>query len=221
MDFEAYYDSSGQRGDRQATTLAGLAASKCVWEQFGPLWGNALDGSGVLDRRFGMSDLMACRGRFKDWDKTRKHRLLNALLNVLAKFRPAGLSAYSYTVFFDAYDAAKSQMPKLRKLEAICVNHCVGRLQLTAERPEAQTIDLYLFFDRNEPFLKAVDQVWRQLKKRSEDGPTRCKRSSLSTTHIAGYKSLISWPGKLIVIAVTPSREETLSQPRISHWQMI
>jgi Protein of unknown function (DUF3800) len=166
MDFEAYYDSSGRRGQQPATTLAGVAASKEVWEKFHPAWQHALDESGVPERRFGMADLMACRGRFKGWDTSRKQQLLNALLNVLANCRPAGMSAYSCTVFFDAYDGAKAQMPTLRKLEAICVNHCVGGLRLTSERTEGEPISLHLFFDRNEPFLKTVDQIWRQLKKK-------------------------------------------------------
>jgi hypothetical protein len=113
-----------------------------------------------------MADLMASQGQFRGWDYQRKRQLLNALLNVLARFKSKGMSGYSCTVLFRAYDIAKTQDPALRKLEAICVNHCVGGVQWKAEQPEVKKIRLSLFFDRNEPFLNTINQVWRRLKKR-------------------------------------------------------
>ena len=222
MDFEAYYDSSGRRGHQPATTLAGVAAPKHVWDQFNPLWEKALDENSVPERRFGMADLMASHGRFKGWGHPRKQELLTALLKVLATFRPAGMSVYSCTVFFDAYDAAKAQIPRLRALEAVCVNHCVGGLRLTTERPETQTIELYLLFDRNEPFLKTVDQIWRRLKKRKSGWAQQVQDIRTGTESDYGIQAadLVAW-------IVNRHRCETLcgeilSQlltcPATSHW---
>jgi Protein of unknown function (DUF3800) len=195
MDFEVYYDSSGRRGHQPATTLAGWAAPKHVWEQFSPLWEKALDDNGVTDRRFSMADLMGSYGRFKGWDDQQKDQLLTALFNVLAKFRPMGMSAYSCTVFFHAYDKAQAQVSKLRKPEAICVNHCVGGLQLTDERPEDESINLHLFFDQNERFLNTVNKVWLQTKKQQRGWPHQVRAIETRTESDYGIQAadLLAW----------------------------
>ena len=142
-----------------------------------------------------MADLMAGQGRFKGWDDQKKHQLLTALLNVLAKVRPMGMSVYSCTVFFHAYETAKAQIPTPRKLEAMCVNHCVGGLQLKAEKLEGEPITLHLFFDRNEPFLNTVNQVWLQQKKRKNGWPHQVRDIQFVDDTCPGIQAadLLAW----------------------------
>ena len=123
MALKAYYDGSGKR-DLPAMTLSGVAADEHVWGRFEPLWQKALDKNQVPERLFSMSDLMSGRKNFKDgWDDlSRRYKLLKDLFNVLGEFRNLGLSAYSCTILFDAYEKAKTQIPNLRVPEAICVD---------------------------------------------------------------------------------------------------
>jgi hypothetical protein len=156
--------------------VSGVAADEHVWGRFEPLWQKALDKNQVPERLFSMSDLMSGRKNFKDgWDNlSRRYKLLKDLFNVLGGFRHLGLSAYSCTILFDAYEKAKTQIPHLRVPEEICVDYCVGSLQLTPdELTEPQ--ELLLYFDRNEGFLRTIDRVWRKGRKQKIGWPMQVR----------------------------------------------
>jgi hypothetical protein len=125
MAFVAYYDGSG-KSDQPSTTLTGIAAPESLWQKFEPLWLDALDRNEVPDRDFHMTDLMSSQRKFQGWDARMRRNLLTDLFNVFGQFRVLDFSAYSCTVFSDAYTNAKSKLPCLRKPEAICVDYCVG-----------------------------------------------------------------------------------------------
>jgi len=165
MVFVAYYDASG-KSDQPCTTLTGIAAPESLWRKFEPLWLDALDRNEVPDHDFHMTDLMSDHGGFKGWgDDRKRRRLLTDLFNVLGQFRGLDFSAYSCTVVYDAYNIAKSKLPHLPKPEAICVDYCVGGLQLTQEQLQSEQRPILLYFDRNEACINTVKRVWQQKNK--------------------------------------------------------
>ncbi len=176
MAFQAYYDGSG-KADLPAMTLTGVAAPEELWQRFEPLWVDALDRNTVPDRDFHMTDLMAKprRGKLADWDDRRVEALLTDLWNVFGRFRTEDLAAYSCTVFFDAHKQAKQLIPALRSPEAICVDYCVGSLQLTKQQLASEPKPILLYFDRKEKFMHTVNRVWLQGKKHPTGRPSQVR----------------------------------------------
>ncbi len=165
MAFKAYYDGSG-KSDLPAITLTGVAAPKVLWQNFEPLWVKALDRNLVPDRDFHMPDLMGRHGKFIDWTDSQREALLTDLFNVFGHFRCLDLTAYSCTVFLDAHRQAMKLIPQLRRPARICVDYCVGTLQLNMEESNSEQRPILLYFDRSEEFRRTINNIWLRHKKR-------------------------------------------------------
>ncbi len=174
MAFQAYYDGSG-KSDLPATTLTGVAAPEALWQEFEPLWVKALDRNLVPDRDFHMSDLMGRHGKFKDWTDCQCEALLTDVFNVFGHFRCADLTAYSCTVFLDAHAQAMKLIPRLRSPARICVDYCIGSLQLSKEELASEPRPILLYFDRNEEFRRTINNVWLKYKKRKNGWPSQVR----------------------------------------------
>lgn len=170
MAVRVYLDGSG-KPESQFITLSGIVGTEEIWAQFEPLWEEALSKNkvplrkdGCPGRRFHMTDLFARSRGYEGWDAIKERNLFVDLFNVLGKFRPASLRAYSCTVSMVDYRKAKLIIPNLRKPEAICVNYCVGGMQFTSEELSSpHPIELY--FDCNEGFLHTINSVWSVARK--------------------------------------------------------
>jgi hypothetical protein len=91
------------------------------------------------------------------------------LLNVIGKFLPENLRAYSCCISLEDYQRARREFPFLQENEAaaIGVDQCVGGLQFLAE-DLAEPKPLTLYFDKSEPFFHTIDSVWRRSRKAAE-----------------------------------------------------
>jgi len=135
MGLKAYYDGSGKNDNvTKVLTLAGFAAPERTWTKFEAEWKDVLERNVV--QSFHMSYAMTFNGQFerlKRWDEARRKALLKDFFNVLGKFRTDHFEAYSCSVILDDYRRANCTIPELRSPEALCVNFCVGGLQLAPE----------------------------------------------------------------------------------------
>jgi hypothetical protein len=169
MGLKAYYDGSGKNDNvTKVLTLAGFAASERIWNRFESEWKDVLERHDV--QSFHMSDAMTFNGQFelhKGWDETRRQALLKDFFNILGKFRTDHFEAYSCSVILDDYRRAKCTIPELRSPEALCVNFCVGNLQLAIEYFDTPK-PIKIYFDRNEAFLKTINNVWTHVKNKSQ-----------------------------------------------------
>ena len=169
MGLKAYYDSSGKNDTvNKVLTLAGFAAPEDVWHRFETEWKCALDDYGA--QFFHMSEAMSLKGHFNGnngWNEAKVYALVKDLFKVIGKYRTEYFEAYSCSVILSDYRRAQLTIPKLRSPEAICVNFCIGGLQLSpADFDSPKPIDL--FFDRKETFLKTIYAVWDQAKNKTQ-----------------------------------------------------
>jgi hypothetical protein len=158
MPFLAYYDGSGTHQGSKVLILAGFAAPVNVWASFNEKWRDVLNLHGVTELHMRKTAALFNRG---DQEAI---ALVKGLFNVIGSFRLENFTAYSCAVLLDDYVAAKRLVPTLKAPEAICVNFCVGGLQLTAE-DLSEREPICIHFDENEPFLKHLDRAWRLARK--------------------------------------------------------
>jgi hypothetical protein len=172
---QAYYDGSGKSKSEatQLLTLAGVAAPEHLWPHFAALWGEVLDRHHLdaWHTAEAMSGKHRRRGFVKppwrdQWDSGRASAAMAELRALIFRFVsehwPVNFQMRVCTVNMEDYRAAKEQNPFLRPAEAICVNACVGDLELPG--PEVDRIQLY--FDSGEDFMKQVEQVWMKDRKK-------------------------------------------------------
>ncbi len=157
---KAFYDGTHDERCEQALTLTGLAAPESVWEAFEKDWDAALVENHVYEDLH-MRELMHNKGYFADFGHAEKMKLVASLWNVFGKHRPTRMRAYSCTVLLPDYERAKNTILTLREPEAICVNYCVGGLQLTEEELSLPK-PILLYFDRGEPFMHTINRVWEK-----------------------------------------------------------
>ncbi|TMA84398.1 MAG: DUF3800 domain-containing protein [Deltaproteobacteria bacterium] len=172
-----YYDGSGKSNDSEFLTLTGVIASESVWERFDKSWRAILEKYQVSD--FHTSEAMSLSGRFSGgngWSRPKVFELMKDLWNVIGKYRwtdnfslNSNLYGRSCTVIMQDYHRAKSANPKLREPEAICTRYCFNGLPVdldsNLEHPE-----IFLVFDRGEPFLKTLYRNWIKGRNRPNAG---------------------------------------------------
>lgn len=179
----AYYDGSGLHADSAVFTLAGVVASQSVWTQFELRW-NAVLAQHRTDK-FHMSDAQALKGTFsreKGWTEELVGDIVRDLWNVIGQFRACerfqsgtNMIASSCSVVRKGYDRAKKEKPRLRSLEAICLNFCFNVLPRDIDSDKNHP-EVSLVFDTNEPFLKTIHSNWIKYRGRSEAGwPSQIK----------------------------------------------
>jgi hypothetical protein len=196
MAVNAYYDGSGKSAPTsKGMTLTGVVAPETLWQRFVPLWEKALLRNSV--QCLHMSDLMAARGEFereRGWTEEKRIQFIKDLFNIFGEFRTTGLRAYSCTIVLDDYRRCKTEIPKLRKPEDICVNFCVGGLQFTVEELSEEK-PILLYFDRNEGFMNSIHQVWSKKRRRPKSWPKQIR--SIATTNSSCFPiqaaDLIAW----------------------------
>ena len=164
MMLKAYYDSSGTNDEEsKVLTLAGVAASEHTWLQFEADWKRILNSYG--EKSFHMSKVMSLPHR--GWEKEKVRSFINDIFNVIGKLRTKHFKIYTCSIILNDYRRAKSDIPGLRPPEAICVNFCVGGLQLLPEDLDSPK-SIKLYFDRNEPFLNTINVVWNRAKNKCQ-----------------------------------------------------
>ena len=158
MPFLAYYDGSGTHGDSKVLTLAGFAAPQRIWATFNNAWRKVLDSHGVAEPHMREFGSMLNHG-----DECVR-RLTVDLFNIIGSLREENFTAYSCIVPLEEYAIAKRIIPDLKSPEVLCVDFCVGGLQLTAE-DLAEPEPILVHFDENEPFLKHLHRAWSHARK--------------------------------------------------------
>jgi hypothetical protein len=162
MALYAYYDGSGKKDNPncKVITLSAVAAPESIWQEFEPLWGAALARHGV--RKLHMSELMCFGGEFtkrRGWNQPKRIALLEDLLKVVNKFTGRHLLSYVCSVDLGAWRKAKREKSLLPSPEVICVDACVGGLEL-AEGESARYRPVLLYFDRSEDFIGVIKPRW-------------------------------------------------------------
>jgi hypothetical protein len=195
---KAYFDGSRYDGRGiKLLCLGGVVASETVWPDFNQKWRVTLQTYGLTS--FHMTDAMAHRGDFDGWETVKIDDLLKALTNIVGGFFDRHLRVKSCVVNLDDYQKANTDVPRLKNPEAICVDFCCG----TPVPPEEATpvdqqhSDIIFCFDKNESFLKFIDQAWRRRRKRRRGGWPEQVRNVLkaSSTQEPGLQAadLIAW----------------------------
>jgi len=142
-------------------TLGGIAGPASIWCPVERNWIKAL-GELRIDE-WHTVDAIARTGEFAGWTEKDISRAFAQLFNVLSPFRFSGLTAYVCSVRLNDYDRLKDERKgDLKEPEAICVDFCVGGLQL------AEVLHLpfiQLFFDEDENFMNKISRVWQNAKK--------------------------------------------------------
>ena len=167
MALKAYYDGCNDELNHDAVTLAGIAGTESVWQQFEPEWEKVLRKHLVKDRILHMTDLMAFQGSFSPeygWDETQRRVLLIDLWNVMGKLHDSHLVAYSCSVLLKDWQDASAKIPHLASPESICVNFCVGGLDLPMECAN-EIKPVLLYFDHGEKFMRTVRRPWEKWKR--------------------------------------------------------
>jgi hypothetical protein len=175
---QAYFDGSRSakqpRGER--LTLASYMATSDCWSELGRRWNRLLAGDGKRPscRFLHMKDLQALRGEFsreKGWNEEARGALLrdmnNDCLSPLSRvdFKDQFYGAVC-TIELDDYERAQPSLPALhgRTPEQVCLDYVlhVGVAMIPRLEPDGDKAGTAeLFFDRNEPFFKHVDRLWR------------------------------------------------------------
>jgi hypothetical protein len=163
--FAIYYDGSVD-AERRVVTLSGVGAIEDVWKQVRERWRAILERHGVIALH--MTDLMGFSGEFRrdeGWNEGRRIQLFHDLWNVLGAFHDKPLWAYTCSVLISDWERAKNEIPLLASPEYICVDFCVGRINLPLESKDEER-PFSLYFDRSERFMHKVSRVW--LRRRRE-----------------------------------------------------
>ena len=176
MLLKIYYDGSW---DDDSLTLCGVAGTTSVWTEFETKWKEVLLKHQVKSNAFHMRHVMGFSAGFSrsnGWDVHRRSLLLTDLFNVIGSFRDAShsLVAYACTVLLNDWRIAKEKFPKLPQPHAMCVNFCVGGLQLPLDCAGERN-PIVLYFDQKEEFMHTVSRVWE--RRRKQPGKFRQIRS--------------------------------------------
>lgn len=172
MSLQAYYDGSGKSGGSRFITLAGIAAPEELWPHFNAQWAEVLARHQLIWWHTSAAmNGSPQRAKFvkpawrNGWNKAKATAARIELFNVILSFHweewKNAFQIRTCTVNMEDYRTARSDNRWLRPPEAICVNTCVGLLKL--HRADAP---LRLCFDRNEEFMKQIEQVWTKDRKK-------------------------------------------------------
>jgi hypothetical protein len=85
--------------------------------------------------------------------------LMNDLYNLLAKQGRTTLIGFSCIVKKAGYEAVKVSIPSLRRIEAICVDHCVGN---SFRHPQFSAEGIKILFDHSEEFEPILRAAWHE-----------------------------------------------------------
>lgn len=155
-----YLDGSGQHDTSKTWTLACIVAPRPTWEVLNVQWAELMSRYGL--RNFHATDwasLGRAFSRRKGWDETKGRQLHVDITCLIAKFRQDRLHAYTCSILMEDYERAKRDDPELKSPQSICVDFCIGGLQLTAEEL-AEPRPVHVFFDRGEPYMHPIYQAW-------------------------------------------------------------
>jgi hypothetical protein len=162
----AFYDGSGKTSDPKCrfVTLAGYSATDSTWELFEAKWREALKELGIP--YFHMIEALAGEGPFsreKGWNSDRALHSACKLICLLSHLPRNDLVGFICTIDTEGYKKASRLIePKLRPLEAICVDWCFGGLfHRLVKDHDGKTLPVEAFFDKDEQFLHWADRVWR------------------------------------------------------------
>ena len=163
----AYFDGSGKTNNKKETilTLAGLVSSDAAWPDFEREWQQMLGWYGL--RAFHTTDAMSGGRAFKGWGEEKIRTLVRQLLTIISKFYGRKMYFKSCTIQLEDYRRARREISYLDKAEAMCVDFCVGSgLPPDDSNPGKEFQEIGLYFDMDEDFLKTIDPIWRQIRKR-------------------------------------------------------
>jgi hypothetical protein len=170
MAMRVYCDGSGTTTNRKEEflILAGVTAPENVWPLFEAAWKETLDRHSVPYLH--MKEAMQCKKIYSGWDEIKLSAFLGDFMLVLGNFNK-GLRVYSCCVVIKDYQKARKEIPALRKkkIEAFCVDRCVGRLRPTAEDLEGDR-PISIYFDQCERFIRTVLRVWERAEAEGATG---------------------------------------------------
>jgi hypothetical protein len=160
---KGHYDGGGNTGHGSVKTvaLAGYFANDEDWIELEKPWAQVI-GDGPAMHAY---EAFHCCGKYKGWDRGAAHRRLGDCVEVLAALDRQRFHGVSCVVPIHEFERAKQDRPRLEKkaIHALCVDHCVGPMfrSIGHDDRDPNRYMKQIVFDRNEKFLRYIDQVWR------------------------------------------------------------
>jgi len=206
-----YFDESGehdnQTGSTVRLTLAGCLAKPETWEEFSAEWSGVLKAEDL--RMFHMVDFESRRNEFKDWQRPRRERVLNALLDIMVRH------IRIYAAFTNTSKPGRKRLRRVYQkgvLDAIfqATNFAEGVSLIFARQDELSLESLKKDYGSFGPFrrklqacdvgeplstypLQAADLFAYEAMKWAKHGSSRQTRYPLQRLRGNGEMMIISW----------------------------
>jgi hypothetical protein len=165
MVLKSYFDCSGKPHDPgcKKVTLGGYVATDDQWAIFEAAWEKALKNhpcpvSSRGNPYFHAKEVFHKQGGYKGWDDDMARALVSDLRQVLFEQGRGNLIGFSCTVDKADYAQAKIGIPALRRIESICLDHCIGN---SLRHPEID-LGMEIVFDRDEDFRDILSASWKE-----------------------------------------------------------
>jgi hypothetical protein len=159
---KSYFDGSEVTG--KCVTLAGLVTDEKTWCELEGIWDEVRQSRGNPPH-IHMTDLMALKGIYKDWEADERDYLVDGLLNVLLSFRGHPLLR-SFTCSINLPDYTKVKRKRsLPPPERLCARMVFPHvMEWYAGLPGLEFGKMEAYFDRNEKFMRHIEPDWRSKK---------------------------------------------------------
>jgi hypothetical protein len=156
---KTYFD--GSKSDSTFLTLACLATDETLWGEIESQWEDVRKNRGN-PRFMHMADAMALEGEFKGWDEDKRNYLVDGFLNVFLAFRE-NPRIYSFTSSVDLVAHAKwKQARTLPSPARLCARTVFPQMMDWYGKLPDKILDaIECYWDRNEPFMRHIEQDWR------------------------------------------------------------
>ena len=163
MIFDAFFDESGQSSDSRIVTVAGVIASRQVWDWFERAWRELLNAGSIT--KFHMTDFENRRGDFASWSDAFRREFISYVIQI---FHRPPLFPFGVTMLMDDWLA----MPQWRR-DWFKDPYSIGvATVLQAASRGLPTIDTINFvFDRVPRLTGAATEAYNFVRNEKEYAP--------------------------------------------------
>lgn len=191
---KAYFDGS-KSSSRVA--LVGVVADESTWGEVLERWEDVRKTRGN-PAFIHMTYLMALQEIYKDWSEDDRDYLMDGLLNVLLFFR-GNRSFRRFTCSVDRTAHAHfKQIKRLPTPERLCARIVFPHvMDWYAEIPGVEIGEIEIYFDRNEGFMRHIEQDWRSPEIRKKHPQCRLVKAvtavEMQVTPALQIADVIAW----------------------------
>jgi hypothetical protein len=160
MALKCYFDGSGKRG--RSLTLACVAGDEQAWAGLEADWKSFLEHVGIDYTH--MYEAISRKGPFKGWQKDKRDWFVNGLIFFIEEHQhknPSRLKAFTSTVDLVAHNevAGARYLPSPARM---CMRGLFAKVfEWYAAFPDTILDAMELFFDKDEAFMRHIDDDWK------------------------------------------------------------